>query len=167
MIANMNAKIGKLQKTANIKDVSCQYPVTSKIVIFWEWLTLSISKCVIHNQRSYKISKEVILFWGYNTWHGDQFDLDFWPPDLKIVPKMSLLPGNNPTIKGLTRYWMDNTKHNKRPMDHTAHLRNQFKSMNTFERSYDYIYTSKGRDPFHWAFETIQSRQYFWYDVYL
>ena len=25
-------------------------------------------------------------------------------------------------------------------MSHIAHLRNQFKSMNTFERSYDYIY---------------------------
>ena len=29
---------------------------------------------------------------------------------------------------------------NKRPMGHIAHLRNQFKSMNIFERSYDYIY---------------------------
>ena len=28
----------------------------------------------------------------------------------------------------------------KRPMSHIAHLRNQLKSMNTFERSYDYIY---------------------------
>ena len=27
---------------------------------------------------------------------------------------------------------------NKRPMGHIAHLRNQFKSMNTFEVSYDY-----------------------------
>ena len=29
---------------------------------------------------------------------------------------------------------------NKRPMGHIAHLRNQFKSINTFELSYDYIY---------------------------
>ena len=33
---------------------------------------------------------------------------------------------------------------NKRPMGHIAHLRNQFKSMNTFERSYDYIYYKIG-----------------------
>ena len=26
----------------------------------------------------------------------------------------------------------------KRPMDHMAHLRNQFKSINTFEQIYDY-----------------------------
>ena len=29
---------------------------------------------------------------------------------------------------------------NKRPMGHIAHLINQFKLMNTFERSYDYTY---------------------------
>ena len=29
-------------------------------------------------------------------------------------------------------------------MSHMAHLRNQFKSMNTFERSYDYIYYKIG-----------------------
>ena len=36
----------------------------------------------------------------------------------------------------------DNWKHliNKRPKGHIAHLRNHFKSMNTFERSYDYIH---------------------------
>ena len=28
---------------------------------------------------------------------------------------------------------------NKRPMGHIAHLRNQYKSMNTFDRSSDYI----------------------------
>ena len=33
---------------------------------------------------------------------------------------------------------------NKRPMDHIDHLRNQFKSMNTFERSYDFIYYKTG-----------------------
>ena len=32
------------------------------------------------------------------------------------------------------------TRKNKRPMGHIAHRRNQVKSMNTFERSYDYIY---------------------------
>ena len=26
-------------------------------------------------------------------------------------------------------------------MDHIAHLKNQFKSMNTFEQSFDYMYT--------------------------
>ena len=30
--------------------------------------------------------------------------------------------------------------HNKRSMDHIAHLRNQFKSINIFVQSYDYIY---------------------------
>ena len=30
---------------------------------------------------------------------------------------------------------------NKRPMGHIAHLKKQFKSMNTFENSYDYIIT--------------------------
>ena len=34
---------------------------------------------------------------------------------------------------------------NKRPMGHIAHLRNQFKSMNTFKRSYDYIYYKNGQ----------------------
>ena len=29
-------------------------------------------------------------------------------------------------------------------MGHIAHLRNQFKSMNTFEQSYDYIYNEIG-----------------------
>ena len=29
-------------------------------------------------------------------------------------------------------------------MGHIAHLRNQFKSMNTFEQSYDYIYHKIG-----------------------
>ena len=29
-------------------------------------------------------------------------------------------------------------------MGHTTHLRNQFKSMNTFEQSYDYIYHKIG-----------------------
>ena len=29
-------------------------------------------------------------------------------------------------------------------MGHIAHLRNQFKSMNTFKRSYDYIYRKTG-----------------------
>ena len=29
-------------------------------------------------------------------------------------------------------------------MGHIAHLRNQFKSINTFERSYDYIYYKIG-----------------------
>ena len=29
---------------------------------------------------------------------------------------------------------------NKRPMGRIAHLRNQFKSMNTFKQSYDYLY---------------------------
>ena len=29
-------------------------------------------------------------------------------------------------------------------MGHIAHLRNQFKSMNTFEQSYDYIYYKTG-----------------------
>ena len=29
-------------------------------------------------------------------------------------------------------------------MGHIAHLRNQFKSINTFERSYDYIYYKTG-----------------------
>ena len=45
------------------------------------------------------------------------------------------------------KYWIDDKMFrlfikllNKRPMGHIAHLRNQFKSMNTFERSYDYIY---------------------------
>ena len=33
---------------------------------------------------------------------------------------------------------------NKRPMGHIAHLRNQFKSMNTFEQSYDNIYYKTG-----------------------
>ena len=33
---------------------------------------------------------------------------------------------------------------NKRPMGHMAHLRNQFKSMNTNEQSYDYIYYKIG-----------------------
>ena len=32
---------------------------------------------------------------------------------------------------------------NKRPMDHIAHLRYQFKSMSIFERNYDYIYITK------------------------
>ena len=32
----------------------------------------------------------------------------------------------------------------KRPMGHIAHLRNQFKSMNTFEQSYDHIYYESG-----------------------
>ena len=31
-----------------------------------------------------------------------------------------------------------------RPMGHIAHLRNQFKSMNTFERSFDHIYYKTG-----------------------
>ena len=31
-------------------------------------------------------------------------------------------------------------KKNKRPMGHITHLRNQFKSTNTFERSYNYKY---------------------------
>ena len=35
-------------------------------------------------------------------------------------------------------------KTNKRPMGHIAHLRNQFKSMNTFERSYDNMYYKTG-----------------------
>ena len=30
-------------------------------------------------------------------------------------------------------------------MCHIAHLRNQFKSMNTFKRSYDYIYYKNGQ----------------------
>ena len=34
--------------------------------------------------------------------------------------------------------------HNKRPMGHIAQLRNQFKSMNTFERRYDYLYHRTG-----------------------
>ena len=33
---------------------------------------------------------------------------------------------------------------NKRPMGHIAHLRNQFKSMNTSKRSYDYIHYKIG-----------------------
>ena len=33
---------------------------------------------------------------------------------------------------------------NKRPMGHLAHLRNQLKSVNTFERSYDHIYYITG-----------------------
>ena len=33
---------------------------------------------------------------------------------------------------------------NKRPISHIAHPRNQFKSMNTFERSYDYLYFKIG-----------------------
>ena len=33
---------------------------------------------------------------------------------------------------------------NKRSMSHIAHLRNQFKSMNTFERSYEFIYYKNG-----------------------
>ena len=40
------------------------------------------------------------------------------------------------------------TKHHqmikKRSMGHIAHLRNQFKSMNTIEQSYDYIYYKIG-----------------------
>ena len=38
----------------------------------------------------------------------------------------------------------DNFFSNKRPMGHITHLRNQFKSMNTFEWSYDYIYYKIG-----------------------
>ena len=34
---------------------------------------------------------------------------------------------------------------NKRPMGHIAHLRNQVKSINTFEQSYDYVITLIGR----------------------
>ena len=34
----------------------------------------------------------------------------------------------------------ENIKKNKRPMVHIAHLRDQFKSMKTFEQSYDYMY---------------------------
>ena len=34
---------------------------------------------------------------------------------------------------------------NKRPMGHIAHLRYQFKSINTFERSYDHIYYKIGQ----------------------
>ena len=37
-----------------------------------------------------------------------------------------------------------NFKQNKRPMGHIAHMRNQFKSTNTFEQSYDYIYYKIG-----------------------
>ena len=32
-------------------------------------------------------------------------------------------------------------KHNKRPMGYIAHLRNKFKSINTFVQSYEYIKT--------------------------
>ena len=35
-------------------------------------------------------------------------------------------------------------KFNKRPMGQIANLRNQFKSMNTFARSYDYTYYKTG-----------------------
>ena len=35
-------------------------------------------------------------------------------------------------------------KINKRPMGHITHLKNHVKSMNTFERSYDYIYYKIG-----------------------
>ena len=35
---------------------------------------------------------------------------------------------------------MTNVNSNKRHIGHIAHLRNQFKSMNTLEQSYDYIY---------------------------
>ena len=34
---------------------------------------------------------------------------------------------------------------NKRTMGHITHLRNQFKSINTFEQSYDYIYFKIGQ----------------------
>ena len=41
---------------------------------------------------------------------------------------------------------------NKRPMDHIAHLRNKFtgKSINKFEKGYDYIITliRRGKNPF-------------------
>ena len=30
-------------------------------------------------------------------------------------------------------------ENDKRPMDHIAHMKNQFKSLNTFEQSYDYL----------------------------
>ena len=35
-------------------------------------------------------------------------------------------------------------KSNKRPIGHITHLRNQFKSMNTLEQSYDHIYYKTG-----------------------
>ena len=31
-------------------------------------------------------------------------------------------------------------KGNERPMGHITHVRNKFKSVNTFERNYDYTY---------------------------
>ena len=38
---------------------------------------------------------------------------------------------------------------NKRPMGHIAHMRNQFESINTFEKSSDYIITliRRGKNP--------------------
>ena len=38
----------------------------------------------------------------------------------------------------IVQYLEESKSYNKRPMGHIAHMRNQFKSMNTFERNYDY-----------------------------
>ena len=39
---------------------------------------------------------------------------------------------------------LNGTIKQERPMGHIAHLRKQFKSMNTFEQSYEYIYYKTG-----------------------
>ena len=46
--------------------------------------------------------------------------------------------------------------YNKRPMGHIAHLRNQFKLINTFVTSYDYIITSTRRGKYIFFFLRIE-----------
>ena len=41
----------------------------------------------------------------------------------------------------IRQIWYPYVKPNKRPMGHITHLRNQFKSINTFQQSYGYIIT--------------------------
>ena len=56
-------------------------------------------------------------------------------------------------IEGVYTYMLNGPKKtqqlNKRSMGHIAHMRNQFKSINTFEKSYDYIITliRRGQNP--------------------
>ena len=44
----------------------------------------------------------------------------------------------------IVQYLEESKSYNKRPMGHIAHMKNQFKSMNTFEQNYDYIYYKTG-----------------------
>ena len=46
--------------------------------------------------------------------------------------------------KSLMTVTMLHVNINKRPIGYIAQVRNQFKSMNTFERSFDYIYYKTG-----------------------